>query len=179
MFVSRTYLLGQRMSMVDDCPGGFGMTVTNNMVAELVRDWSTHEGQQLVQFLCVAAPMVEVASAKGDAPAPPAALRLSSDWLPASDEDMREFPLLPQRFVQEGRPRGRGGAVPAKVGPSVGRTLRRIPPYCSAIRAESACSLRSSNWSPVAVRSNRGATKRMSISPQMPAAISGLPSSIG
>lgn len=41
--------------------GGVHMTVTTTMVAELVQDWSTPEGQELVQLLVAAAPMVEVA----------------------------------------------------------------------------------------------------------------------
>ena len=39
---------------------GVAMTVTNTIVAELVQDWSTPQGQELVQLLLAAAPMVEV-----------------------------------------------------------------------------------------------------------------------
>ena len=39
---------------------GVSMTVTNTMVAELVQDWSTPQGQQLVQLLFAAAPMQPV-----------------------------------------------------------------------------------------------------------------------
>lgn len=39
---------------------GVAMTVTNTMVAELVQDWSTPQGQQLVQLLFAAAPMQPV-----------------------------------------------------------------------------------------------------------------------
>ena len=40
---------------------GVHMTVTTTMVAELVQDWSTPQGQDLVKLLVAAAPMVEVA----------------------------------------------------------------------------------------------------------------------
>lgn len=36
------------------------MTITNTMVAELVQDWSTPQGQELVQLLFAAAPMQPV-----------------------------------------------------------------------------------------------------------------------
>ena len=39
---------------------GVAMTVTNTIVAELVQDWSTEQGRQLVELLFAAAPMVEV-----------------------------------------------------------------------------------------------------------------------
>lgn len=41
--------------------GGVGMTVTNTMVAELVQDWSSQQGQALIPLLVASAPMVEVA----------------------------------------------------------------------------------------------------------------------
>ena len=40
---------------------GVGMTVTTTMVAELVQDWSTEQGQQLVPLISAAAPMQPVA----------------------------------------------------------------------------------------------------------------------
>ncbi|HEY0204363.1 MAG TPA: isochorismatase family protein [Acetobacteraceae bacterium] len=39
---------------------GVHMTVTNTMVAELVQDWSSKQGQQLVQLLFAASPMQPV-----------------------------------------------------------------------------------------------------------------------
>ena len=39
---------------------GVAMTVTNTIVAELVQDWSTPQGQELVQLLFAAAPMQPV-----------------------------------------------------------------------------------------------------------------------
>ena len=40
--------------------GNVHMTVTNTIVAELVQDWSTPQGQELVQLLFAAAPMQPV-----------------------------------------------------------------------------------------------------------------------
>lgn len=40
---------------------GIGLTVTTTMVAELVQDWRTEQGQQLVPLISAAAPMQPVA----------------------------------------------------------------------------------------------------------------------